>query len=388
MLNQNRQPDFTVFVSYSHDSEEHINRARSLADSLCGYGISVIYDGYEIAPKEGWPKWMVNSLEKSKFALIVCSRGYYNKFKGVESSGKGVKFESLISLQELFDNNSENSKYIPVFFSRADEKYIPHPLRGFQYYCLEHNSGFEELYRHLTEQPKVTKPKIGDVLKMDDGKRRNDRLYSLEDAQNQTGTVTSHQTFNATKTDNNIATIEMHLDRRFEDFNSHQQEQFLKSLASLLNIDNTEIRIKKVEKGSVKVTFEIPQGSLKELLELRKHKFNGYEDVVENEKIKLILTNSEAEPIAAIESDVADEEKTTRRARSGVGTVKWFNNAKGFGFIVPEEGGEDIFAHYSTIQMEGYRSLKSGQEVTFDINEGPKGRHADNIGYSPKKGEI
>ncbi len=62
-----------------------------------------------------------------------------------------------------------------------------------------------------------------------------------------------------------------------------------------------------------------------------------------------------------------------------VGKVKWFNNAKGFGFIVPEDGGEDIFAHYSTIQMEGYRSLKAGQEVSYDIQEGPKGLHAENI---------
>ena len=63
-----------------------------------------------------------------------------------------------------------------------------------------------------------------------------------------------------------------------------------------------------------------------------------------------------------------------------VGKIKWFNNAKGFGFIVPEEGGEDIFAHYSTIQMEGYRSLKAGQEVTFEVQQGPKGLHAENIG--------
>ncbi|GLR69689.1 cold shock domain-containing protein CspD [Agaribacter marinus] len=62
-----------------------------------------------------------------------------------------------------------------------------------------------------------------------------------------------------------------------------------------------------------------------------------------------------------------------------VGKVKWFNNAKGFGFIVPEEGGEDIFAHYSTIKMDGYRSLKAGQTVTFEIEQGPKGLHAENI---------
>ena len=55
------------------------------------------------------------------------------------------------------------------------------------------------------------------------------------------------------------------------------------------------------------------------------------------------------------------------------GTVKWFNNAKGFGFICPEGGGEDIFAHYSTIQMDGYRTLKAGQSVQFDVHQGPKG---------------
>ncbi|USD38967.1 MULTISPECIES: cold shock domain-containing protein CspD [Ferrimonas] len=61
------------------------------------------------------------------------------------------------------------------------------------------------------------------------------------------------------------------------------------------------------------------------------------------------------------------------------GTVKWFNNAKGFGFICPETGGEDVFAHYSTIQMEGYRTLKAGQTVEFEMEQGPKGMHASNI---------
>ena len=61
------------------------------------------------------------------------------------------------------------------------------------------------------------------------------------------------------------------------------------------------------------------------------------------------------------------------------GTVKWFNNAKGFGFIRPDDGGEDIFAHYSTIQMDGYRTLKAGQDVNYELNEGPKGHHAASI---------
>ena len=64
-----------------------------------------------------------------------------------------------------------------------------------------------------------------------------------------------------------------------------------------------------------------------------------------------------------------------------IGKVKWFNNAKGFGFIVPDGGGEDIFAHYSTIQMDGYRTLKAGQEVNFEVENGPKGLHAENITF-------
>lgn len=61
------------------------------------------------------------------------------------------------------------------------------------------------------------------------------------------------------------------------------------------------------------------------------------------------------------------------------GKVKWFNNAKGYGFILAHTGGEDLFAHYSSIQMDGYRTLKAGQNVEFDIQQGPKGLHAVNI---------
>ena len=60
------------------------------------------------------------------------------------------------------------------------------------------------------------------------------------------------------------------------------------------------------------------------------------------------------------------------------GTVKWFNNAKGFGFL-GREGGADVFVHYSSIQSEGYKSLKEGDEVEFDIIEGSKGPQADHV---------
>jgi CspA family cold shock protein len=64
------------------------------------------------------------------------------------------------------------------------------------------------------------------------------------------------------------------------------------------------------------------------------------------------------------------------------GKVKWFNDAKGYGFI-EQEGGEDVFVHFSAIQMEGYRSLDEGQLVEFDVTQGPKGLQAANVRPMP-----
>jgi CspA family cold shock protein len=61
------------------------------------------------------------------------------------------------------------------------------------------------------------------------------------------------------------------------------------------------------------------------------------------------------------------------------GTVKWYNDAKGFGFITPDEGGEDLFAHFSAIQSNGFKSLQENQRVQFEVTSGPKGKQASNI---------
>ena len=71
--------------------------------------------------------------------------------------------------------------------------------------------------------------------------------------------------------------------------------------------------------------------------------------------------------------------RNIERCTMATGTVKWFNDSKGFGFITPDGGGEDLFAHFSAITMDGFKTLKEGQKVSFDITQGPKGKQASNI---------
>lgn len=68
------------------------------------------------------------------------------------------------------------------------------------------------------------------------------------------------------------------------------------------------------------------------------------------------------------------------------GVVKWFNNAKGFGFIEPQEGGDDIFVHYSAIKSDGYKTLSEGQKVLYEAEQGPKGYHATEVMVQQQEG--
>jgi len=65
--------------------------------------------------------------------------------------------------------------------------------------------------------------------------------------------------------------------------------------------------------------------------------------------------------------------------KGALGTVKWFNDSKGFGFVTPDEGGEDVFVHFSAINMPGFKTLKEGQRVSFEVTDGKKGKQAQNV---------
>src|ERR1700712_4455996 len=76
---------------------------------------------------------------------------------------------------------------------------------------------------------------------------------------------------------------------------------------------------------------------------------------------------------------LGEERHEKKGEKMPTGTVKWFNDAKGFGFIEPDGGGADVFAHFSAIAMEGFKTLKQGSRVSFEVAEGPKGHLAQNI---------
>jgi cold shock CspA family protein len=78
-------------------------------------------------------------------------------------------------------------------------------------------------------------------------------------------------------------------------------------------------------------------------------------------------------------ADLSRNQVNKEARNMATGTVKWFNDAKGFGFITPDDGGKDLFAHHSSVQMDGYKSLKDAQKVSFDVTQGPKGPAASNI---------
>jgi cold shock protein len=80
-----------------------------------------------------------------------------------------------------------------------------------------------------------------------------------------------------------------------------------------------------------------------------------------------------------VEDYPAAHQRRQGEQHMATGTVKWFNDAKGYGFITPDDGSEDLFAHFSAINMSGFKTLKEGQKVSFDVVQGPKGKQASNI---------
>ena len=152
-----------VFVSYSWDSSEHSERVRALVDRLIEDGIDCVLDKYlERPPRQGWPTWMREEVESADFVLVICSEGYRRKAQGEPSGGgAGVRFESVQILQQLYDQRMWNERFVPILLTDEDE--VWEPLRPYHHFKGHSEEGYEDLYRLLTNQPALVRPKLGAV---------------------------------------------------------------------------------------------------------------------------------------------------------------------------------------------------------------------------------
>jgi hypothetical protein len=174
----------TVFISYSHDSRSHNDRVLALANRLCKEGIDVSLDQYEQSPPQGWPQWMYQQIEKSNYVLIICSMNYLQKINGQtnkKSEGFGIKWESLLTLQDIYDNGSLNLRYIPVYFGDSSRDQIPKIFKGATSYQIE--TEYDKLYRHLTNQPAIIKPPIGKIKALSPKNNSEDIPFKIDSSQ-------------------------------------------------------------------------------------------------------------------------------------------------------------------------------------------------------------
>ena len=126
---------------------------------------------------------MNKCIEDSDFILIVCTETYYQRVMDKEEPGKGlgIKWESTLTFNHLYRADSKNIRFIPILFDIKDKKYIPAPLQGFSYYCVNTEEGYDGLYRHLTDQKLVPKPERGKLRERPPKQRKDDFLSAKMD---------------------------------------------------------------------------------------------------------------------------------------------------------------------------------------------------------------
>jgi SEFIR domain len=151
-----------VFISYTHDSEEHRQRVLELAQRLRADGADSMVDRFvNGSPPEGWPLWMERQIQRADFVLVVCTATYLRRYRGEEQPGKGLGgvWEAVLTRQELYENSARNTKFVPILFPGASQDDIPTPLRPYTWHRLP--DGYVELVRYLTEQPAIVPAPLG-----------------------------------------------------------------------------------------------------------------------------------------------------------------------------------------------------------------------------------
>jgi tetratricopeptide (TPR) repeat protein len=155
-----------VLISYSHDSPEHAQHVLELAERLRKDGVDAQLDQYVAGtPPEGWPRWMLNQLNRAEFVLVVCTETYYRRFRGHEEpgKGKGADWEGNLVTTEMYNAKSRSTKFVPVFFASQDEQFIPEPISGHTNYLLDSQNNYGNLYAFLTGQAGVPRGELGSL---------------------------------------------------------------------------------------------------------------------------------------------------------------------------------------------------------------------------------
>lgn len=158
---------FRAAISYAHGRFER--EALALADRLNREGVDCEIDFYDEAPPQGWPQWMLDTME-DRVILAVCTEEYAARLKGEapEGVGRGVVFEGRLIRQQVYEAQGRNEGVVPIVFDDADVDHIPVFLRDVTHYNLSTESGYEALYRRLTKRPRHVKPPLGQVRELPD----------------------------------------------------------------------------------------------------------------------------------------------------------------------------------------------------------------------------
>jgi CspA family cold shock protein len=198
--------------------------------------------------------------------------------------------------------------------------------------------------------------------------------------------------------------VELHINREFSTYSAAEQQALLRVIAELMSLKDGEVRIKNARPGSVILTLAVPADRLEELVflvakgMLREHSVSaigrpGVRELITSPRSRVHTVRP------AIKKQVHRFVKSVRSSgiRAGyafgtsgkqtevkagmrtTGKVKWFNDAKGFGFITPAEGGSDLFVHHSAIQGSGFKTLSEGEQVEFEVVEEPGKSEAINV---------
>jgi hypothetical protein len=281
----------TVFISYCHEPDiaGHQDKVAELSTALHKFGIDCNMDIYEMSPVEGWARWMLRMVRESNFIIAVFSKTYFARTtdKEVPGKGLGVKWETHALIQDVYENDSNMERIIPVIFEPKDKKFIPPPFNSYTYYILNSKKGFENLYRRLTNRPLYPKPAVGKIKKLSSQKQSENSFFDL-DSDVEITTIKEKSTDDTV--DVKTGEVEITINRKFEEYTAADQAKLLLAIQALLGMEEGDIRIKRMRRGSVILTLELPQDKIEKLLHIVESNFLKQYDIT---NIKIVRGQSE-----------------------------------------------------------------------------------------------